>query len=870
MFPSEAQSPENQLVSAAMGDRKTLKIGGGPLDPLVAADGFGGFLSTIFVVLALGAVVFATLSSGSGEPLILTCLALLAMLGMFFVFGVFAGHIRIGARMPAGDVLKAATETGSDAWFISHANGSALYWNSATEALFGKSGGGPVAAIETICAGDPEAAQALFRLVRAAERGETRREDIRVKLFDVASRPSWLRLTVRPFSVPERAAHDTAGRNTMTFWQVTDISDDKLREAERIGNLESALTAFDTMPAGFVAVSRDGVVTHINASFEEWLGYTRGSLRVRGQKLPELAGEDGARLLTSLSKDTDAERRIIDLDLHRKDGRLLPLTLAVEPAVLGYDSGFTITAVHRAIGGLSVRDPSNDVRVSEFFQSAPFGFATIDTGGNIANCNAAFARLVLEGRPAQGINALDALCRNADAVERASVATGLTEVLAARGNVQPVEITAGSQKQSSYRLYMNPLAAVPGGQAAALYVIDTTEQKHLEQRFAQAQKMEAVGKLAGGIAHDFNNVLTAIIGFSDLLLQTHRPSDPAYKDIKNIQSAANRAAGLVANLLGFSRKQTQQVSVLDLGEVATDLTPILKTSLSEKIELKIQSERDLWYVRADRSQIDNVMINLSVNARDAMPNGGKLTIRTRNVPERETQKMVQVAGFTAGEYVLIEVEDTGTGMSADVMTKIFEPFFTTKAVGKGTGLGLASVYGIVKQSGGFIMPESEIGKGTTFKVYLPRYLPENDDDIEPAHAQKAAAKKEAKAVDLTGTGRVLLVEDEIEVRQFAVRALRRQGYQVLEAGDGVEALQVMEGNPGTVDIVVSDVVMPEMDGPTLFKELRKRNPTMKVIFVSGYPNEAFRETLGTEDFAFLPKPFSLPQLAAKVKEELAR
>jgi two-component system cell cycle sensor histidine kinase/response regulator CckA len=232
--------------------------------------------------------------------------------------------------------------------------------------------------------------------------------------------------------------------------------------------------------------------------------------------------------------------------------------------------------------------------------------------------------------------------------------------------------------------------------------------------------------------------------------------------------------------------------------------------------------------------------------------------------------MSAVAGFKTGEYVLLEVADTGTGMSPEVMAKIFEPFFTTKGVGKGTGLGLASVYGIVKQSGGFIQPESEVGKGTTFKIFLPRHVIE-DDDVEAARPQTiAAAKKELKATDLTGTGRVLLVEDEVEVRQFAVRALKRQGYQVLEATDGLEALEIMAANEGQVDIVVSDVVMPEMDGPTLFKELRKRNPAMKVIFVSGYPNEAFRESMGSDDFAFLPKPFSLPQLAAKVKEELAR
>jgi two-component system cell cycle sensor histidine kinase/response regulator CckA len=254
-----------------------------------------------------------------------------------------------------------------------------------------------------------------------------------------------------------------------------------------------------------------------------------------------------------------------------------------------------------------------------------------------------------------------------------------------------------------------------------------------------------------------------------------------------------------------------------------------------------------------------------------MPSGGKITIATRNVTERESQKMGAIAGFTPGEYVLLEVADTGSGMSPEVMEKIFEPFFTTKGVGKGTGLGLASVYGIVKQSRGFILPESEVGKGTTFKVFLPRFFVEDGEDVESLKPQTlAASRKQLEAKDLTGTGRVLLVEDEMEVRQFAVRALKRQGYQVLEANDGVEALDVMAANEGQIDIVVSDVVMPEMDGPALFKELRKRNPSLKMIFVSGYPNEAFRESMGSDDFAFLPKPFSLPQLAAKVKEELAR
>jgi len=256
-----------------------------------------------------------------------------------------------------------------------------------------------------------------------------------------------------------------------------------------------------------------------------------------------------------------------------------------------------------------------------------------------------------------------------------------------------------------------------------------------------------------------------------------------------------------------------------------------------------------------------------VNAKDAMLDGGELTIRTRNVTERECQKMDHF-GLQVGEYVIIEVSDTGTGMSPDVLNKIFEPFFTTKGVGKGTGLGLATVYGIVKQSGGFIFPESEIGKGTTFRVFLPRYVP---DAEEEAAIQQRQARREARhAPDVTGSGRVLLVEDEDGVRSFAVRALRSRGFEVLEATNGAEALELIEANDGNLDIVVSDVVMPEVDGPTLLKTLRKTHPDLKFVFMSGYPNDAFRAGFDSdENYGFLPKPFSLAQLVSKVKQELA-
>jgi two-component system cell cycle sensor histidine kinase/response regulator CckA len=373
--------------------------------------------------------------------------------------------------------------------------------------------------------------------------------------------------------------------------------------------------------------------------------------------------------------------------------------------------------------------------------------------------------------------------------------------------------------------------------------------------------MQAIGQLAGGVAHDFNNVLTAIIGFSDLLLANHRPTDPAFHDIMQIKQNANRAAGLVRQLLAFSRRQTLRPQVLQLGEVLSDLHMLLRRLVGETIELDVKHGRVLWLVKADINQFEQVIVNLVVNARDAMPTGGKIVVRTHNVSEAQCADFHETQ-LTPADYVLIEIEDEGHGIPADVLDKIFEPFFTTKEVGKGTGLGLSMVYGIVKQTGGFIFVDSAVGEGTTFRIFLPRHEPE---------ASEVAAKLETAkpAGDLTGHGTILLVEDEEAVRAFGARALTSRGYTVLEAASGVEALEAVDKAGGKIDLIVSDVVMPEMDGPTMFGELRKRGVKCRVIFVSGYAEEAFAKNLPEgEDFGFMPKPFTLKQLIEAVKANM--
>src|ERR1044072_7919078 len=379
--------------------------------------------------------------------------------------------------------------------------------------------------------------------------------------------------------------------------------------------------------------------------------------------------------------------------------------------------------------------------------------------------------------------------------------------------------------------------------------------------------MDMVGQLAGGIAHDFNNVLSAIMMATDFLLNAHKPTDPSFGDIMQIKQNANRAASLVRHLLAFSRRQPLRPQVLDFGETLSDLTILLRRLLGEKVTLEMVHGRDLWHVKADVSQLEQVVVNLAVNARDAMPKGGKLTVRTANVTAEEC-KAFSYKPLPAADYVTVEVKDTGTGIPREIGDKIFEPFFTTKETGKGTGLGLSTVCGIVKQTNGYIFVDSMVGEGTTFRIFLPRHIPVAGEVAEPAQADKAAQTK--AATDLTGRGTILLVEDEEGLRGLNARGLTSRGYTVLEAGNGVEAIEVIESHKGEVDLVVSDVVMPEMDGPTLATKLRTRNPNLKIIFVSGYAEDAFEKNLPDDvKFNFLPKPFTLKQLVAAVKDTTA-
>lgn len=492
-------------------------------------------------------------------------------------------------------------------------------------------------------------------------------------------------------------------------------------------------------------------------------------------------------------------------------------------------------------------------RFERLFEEAPVGICMLNADGMISDTNQTLAGMMklpvnaINGKPLLHFVAPDMQTRVEEWLKQLSRGTRMESF---------IEVQLKGSIDIVAQLYARKFKS---GDSFVLHFIDLTEQKNLEKQFTQSQKMQAVGQLAGGIAHDFNNLLTAMIGFCDLLLLRHKPGDPSFADIMQIKQNANRAANLVRQLLAFSRQQTLQPRVLDMTDVLSELSHLLRRLIGANIELDMSHGSDLGLIKADQGQMDQVLINLVVNARDAMPQGGKVTVRTQNLKNAQGIKLSNDDVLPAGDWVTIIVEDTGTGIPTDILPHIFEPFFSTKDVGAGTGLGLATVHGIIHQTGGFISVASVPQKGSIFTIYLPRYT-------ETATEQKAEAVEEKQtASDLTGSARILLVEDEDAVRTFSARALSNKGYQVMDAPGGAAALQLLEDGKIVPEILVTDVMMPEMDGTTLAKQVKEKYPNVKIIFISGYAEDRFKEHLGA-DVWFLPKPFTLKQLATKVKE----
>jgi two-component system cell cycle sensor histidine kinase/response regulator CckA len=508
------------------------------------------------------------------------------------------------------------------------------------------------------------------------------------------------------------------------------------------------------------------------------------------------------------------------------------------------------------ITGSFGREPS--ANVNALLEILPLGLAITDRDGRFVYLNGAFRR-------AAGLSRTVAPAWPSDLVveeDKAVVADSVRRF--ARGPSMSGDIAVRLKGKPEEPVALTVAGARGLGEAAVLLSLkDNTEEDRLKRQVAQATKMQAVGQLAGGVAHDFNNILTAIIGHCDLMLMRHTPGDSDYDDIQQIRSNSNRAASLTRQLLAFSRQQTLRPQVLQLPDVISEVSTLLKRLLGEHVDLQVKHGRGLGAVRADPGQLEQVIVNLAVNARDAMidkdPNRrGILTLHTYSVTADDVRRMGSEI-LPIADYTALRVSDTGTGIPPHLLPKIFEPFFTTKEVGKGTGLGLSTVYGIVKQSGGFIFAESEPGEGTHFVLYFP---------VHRSEAPAPARKVKETAGELWGSGTILLVEDEATVRAVAERALTRHGYTVLLAENGEAAIEILE-REGKVDLMISDVVMPTMDGPTTAREARKLQPDLPIIFISGYAEEQLRQSIDLEGIAFLAKPFSVQKLAEAARDALA-
>jgi two-component system cell cycle sensor histidine kinase/response regulator CckA len=816
------------------------------------------------LVLALAVAILSVLGvyflapAAMAPRFVMVALAVFGVAGVFFLFAYAVGLIQFSNRAARNDITKLIADTTAEGLLVTKGDSQIVYANEAYMALCGARDVSGLQVVERLFSGPPEVSEAIYRLAQAARSGAAHVEDLRLSPpLTGSGAVGWYRIKVR--ALPQLGGG-------VALWRVANVTGERQRQEGVFQELQHAIDFLDHAPAGFFSASPEGEVSYMNKTLAGWLGYDLTQVGSGGATLGSIIANNGAALLAAVAGSPGEVRTDqIDLDFRCRNGRSLPVRLLHQVA-FGQDgaAGASRTLVlNRASGEKPEEDlRAAEVRFARFFNSTPMAIATLDAEGRVLDSNAAFAKLLpkaLKGGQSRegwsllaGLNERDAL----------ALRGAIQNALEGKSDIKPVNAALEEETgPRSARFFVSP-AEDAGKKGVMVYALDTTEQRKLQEEFAQSQKMNAVGQLAGGIAHDFNNMLTAIIGYSDLLLSSHRPTDPAFRDIRQIKETANRAAGLTRQLLAFSRRQTLRPQVLQLGDALSELQILLRRVVGEKNEVDLRHGRDLWFVKADITQFEQVIINLVVNARDAMGEaGGRVQIRTRNVATEDCASFNE-PHLPAADYVLVEVEDNGGGIPADVMEKIFEPFFTTKEVGKGTGLGLSTVFGIVKQSGGFIFAQSEVGRGTVFRIFLPRYIPEEKETPQKeSEAPKAAA-------DYTGQGVVLLVEDEDAVRSIGARALKSRGFTVLEAATGLEALEVVEEVGGKIDLIVSDVVMPEMDGPAMFAELRKRGVTAKVIFVSGYAEEAFAKNLPEGDFGFLPKPFSIKQLIETVKSHM--
>ncbi len=802
-------------------------------------------LVLLYVITCTGVAIVMNVQK---EAVVAAGMAFVAAVAVAFFFQK-AFHIR-SAREKERELLREVMEGSRGGRLITDSADNTVYCNTRFRDICKDVGNPSLKTLSRLFQGDEETLAHFRMLAEQAQRGLTDSIELQSRLGD---REAWYVVTAQPIS----------GWAGYVHWRVDDITQRRAIDRAIREEREKLIDFTDNAPVGFFSVNEEGRFVFVNATLARWLGEDIETILSKGR-------------LHTYFQDVPAQTRPYDI-VSNGSAKQMAEVVMKGPGGRTFMAAINQVVVHEGPGVVRTRGVVHDLtaeramrqalkasedRFQRFFEEAPLGIALLDAGGVLSDCNAALA--IILGYGVDGIEAVEGRVFEALVHEddRQATLTALDRIAKSGSSGQPQEVTLlGRDHPVVVQLFARRL---PGTESIVLHFIDLSQQKALEAQFVQSQKMQAIGQLAGGVAHDFNNLLTAMIGFCDLLLLRHKPGDPSFSDIMQIKQNANRAANLVRQLLAFSRQQTLRPKVQDMTDILTEISHLLRRLIGANIELEVVHGHDLGLVKVDSGQMEQVLINLAVNARDAMEEGGRLTIRTASF--RNAQPLQCGADLMPpGEWVMLAAEDTGCGIAPENMARIFEPFFTTKAVGQGTGLGLATVYGIIRQTGGYLRVDSTVGKGTVFTIYLPRSQ-ESESAADPAASARDSEDDNTR--DLTGMARILLVEDEDAVRTFSARALANKGYQVLEADSGEGALNVLSALTGEgIDLLITDVIMPNMDGPTLAKKLRAERSDLKIIFISGYTEEKLKDHMG-EHIWFLPKPFTLKQLAAKVKEAL--
>ncbi|WP_242018821.1 ATP-binding protein [Phaeovibrio sulfidiphilus] len=891
------------------------------------------FLSGLALLGTGGLGVLALLDGALVTGGLIVALSLVA-LGLAVALGVLYGRER--ARAGRGRDALVLLDGDDRARCVSDPRGRIVLANRAARDSFGDQDLLPW--LERRLVVDlPEDREPLDRLKAALDRGLGLETEL---VLEEDGESRYVHISLEPSEAGDRRV-----------WSVEDITSKRIIDDLLVREREELADFLFFLPVGLYSVDVDGRLCYVNQMLARWLGEEPGALvglllaNLTDGPVPEPDGVWEGRLRFAPLNGPPFDGRVFQ-STYDDAGRIRTRSVVLRP---GAPEDLLIA-----------EEPRNARERLWLFDEAPVGIALTDPEGAIVDCNASLLGLLGENRA----DVLDRpLASIAAPGDRGLLSTQAARVMAGDVARARCDVTLGhSGSERSAALLLSRMARQLSDPSDGLIVhlIDTTEQKNLEQQVAQAQKMQAMGQLAGGIAHDFNNLLTAMIGFSDLLLQRHGVGDPSFADLMQIRQNANRAANLVRQLLAFSRRQPLRPVLLNVTDALAELSHLLRRLLGERVSLRLQHSREPCYIRVDPGQFDQVIINLAVNARDAMPiGGGSVQIDTR---VRKVARPVRLGGETMppGEYVVIAVSDTGCGIPREGLGRIFEPFYTTKAegtAGSGTGLGLSTVYGIVRQTEGYISVESTPGEGTTFTICLPRQeaaprgidarartgvnrdgapepplsgepgprspartagarprdlrqsLPEagrmgqgragqgqmDPALVDPARADTARSAAAAPAgsgssgaparsdgprapegggsvdvpADLARKAVILFVEDEDAVRVFGSRALRNRGYEVHEARAGEGALETLAG--GTqIDLLITDMVMPGMDGAELATRVCESHPDIPIILVSGYSEDVIRgDLMSRPNTHFLPKPFSLKALTAKVQEVLA-